>query len=112
MGQIAVVGRAEPGERLQNDPEVQPQVSIRRLKRFQTDAQLQKYLHGIFVSLGVRYVGDSWKKDGKATAAVKNFRKLTDTGNTPGKFFERIAGCKTEEEKIEAFEKGVEVLRR
>jgi hypothetical protein len=97
LGQIAVVGRAEPGERLQNDPKVKPQVSIQRLKRLRTDAQLQKYLHGVFVRLGVRYVGSSWKKDKKAAAAVANFRKLTGGGNTPRKFFEQIAKCKTEE---------------
>lgn len=105
LGQIAVIGRAGPGERLQKDPKIKRLVSIRRLKRFRTDLQLQKYLHGVFVRLGVRYVGSNWKKDGKAAAAVKNFRRLTQDGKSPREFFEQIARCKTEEEKIEALKR-------
>jgi hypothetical protein len=103
LGQIAVVGRAEPGERLQHDPKIKRQVSIRRLKRFRSDADLQKYLHGVFMRLGVRYVGSSWRNDRKAAAGVANFRKLTENG--PKKFFEQIAKCNTEEEKIEALQR-------
>lgn len=104
LGQIAVVGRAEPGERLQHDPKVRRRVSIQRLKRFRTDAQLQSYLHGVFAKLKVRYVGKSWRNDRKAAAAVKNFRRLTDDGNTPRKFFQQIAN-QTEQERIEALKR-------
>jgi hypothetical protein len=102
LGQIAVVGRAEPGERLQHDPKIKRQVSIQTLKKCRSDAKLQKYLHAVFVSLGVRYVGSSWRNDRKAAAGVKNFRRLTEKG--PKKFFEQIANCKTEGEKIEALQ--------
>jgi len=106
LGQIAVVGRAEPGERLQHDPKFKRLVSIKRLKKLRSDAELQKYLHGVFVSLGVRYVGKSWKNDRKAVAAVKNFRKLMAAGG-PKKFFAEVARCKTEEERIEALQRGL-----
>jgi hypothetical protein len=47
----------------------------------------------------VRYVGRNWKSDRKSAAAVKNFRKLT-AGDSPRKFFDRVAKCKSEAEKI------------
>jgi len=103
LGQIAVVGRAEPGERLQHDPKIKRRVSIKRLKRFRSDADMQKHLHRVFVRVGVRYVGSSWRNDRKAAAGVKNFRRLTENG--PKKFFAQIAKCKTEEEKIEALQR-------
>lgn len=104
LGQIAVVGRAEPGERLQHDPKVKRQVSVRKLRGIQSDARLQKYLHGVFLDLGVRYVGNSWKNDRKAAAAVKNFRKLMAAGG-PKKFFQQIEERKTEQERIEALQR-------
>jgi hypothetical protein len=104
LGQIAVVGRAEPGERLQNDPKVKPQVSIQRLKKFRTDAQLQRYLHKVFAGIGVRYAGRNWKKDTKAAAATKNFRKMTKNVNRPREFFGRIAKCETEDQRIETLQ--------
>jgi len=103
LGQIAVVGRAEPGERLQHDPKIKRSVSIERLKRFHSDVRLQQYLHGVFVRLGVRYVGRHWRNDRKAAAGVANFRQLAKDG--PKKFFEQIAKCKTEAEKIEALQR-------
>ena len=106
LSQIVVVGRAEPGIRLEHDPNVKRQVSIKRLKRFQNDGELQKYLHGVFVELGVRFVKRNWKTDAKTIAAVKNFRKLTDR-TKPIQFFEQIAKLKTEEEKIAALQKGL-----
>jgi hypothetical protein len=99
LGQIAVVGRAEPGERLQHDPKIKRQVSINCLRRFQSDAELQKHLHALFVKLRVRYVGSDWKSDRKSAAAVRNFRKLT-VRDTPKKFFDRVAKCRSEDEKI------------
>lgn len=103
LGQIAVVGRAEPGERLQHDPKIKKQVSIRRLKGIRSDAQMRRHLHRVFRNLDVRYVGKSWKKDGKAAAAVRNFRTLTE--NTPRRFFEGIAQQETEQERIEALKR-------
>jgi hypothetical protein len=99
LGQIAVVGRAEPGERLQHDPKIRRKISIKRLKRFQTDTEMQKHLHEVFVSLGVRYVGRNWKTDKKAAAGVKNFRKLMKDGG-PKQFFAKIAKYGTESERI------------
>lgn len=104
LGQVAVVGKAEPGERLQQDPKVKRQVSVRKLRRFQSDAQLQKYLHGVFLDLGVRYVGNSRKNDRKAAAAMKNFRTLMGVGG-PKRFFQRIAERKTEQERIDTLQK-------
>lgn len=101
LGQIAVIGRAEPGERLQHDPKIKRRVSIRRLKRLRSDADLRRYFHSVFVGLGVRYVGSNWRRDAKAAAAMKNFRTLTRNGG-PRKFFEQIEGFKTEGERIEA----------
>lgn len=103
LGQIAVVGRAEPGERLQHDPKIKRQVSIRKLKRFRSDADLQRHLHAVFVKLGVRYVGRNWRTDSKATAATKNCRILTANGE-PRQFFQKIVQGKTEAQRIEALQ--------
>jgi hypothetical protein len=99
LGQIVVIGRAEPGERIQHDPKVKILVSIKRLQRFKTDAELQKYLHRLFVKLGVRYVGSNWRKDGKARAAARNFRKMIKEGG-PKRFFDRIADLEPEEKGL------------
>lgn len=99
LGQIVVVGRAEPGERLQHEPKIGRRVSIKKLSRFRSDTELQKYLHEIFVSLGVRYVGRNWRSDKKAAAGVKNFRKLMKDGG-PKRFFGDIAQYRTESERI------------
>src|SRR5258707_5817450 len=61
LGQVVVIGRAAPGERLQHDRKIAPRVSVKKLKRFQADTELQKYLHELFVELKVRYVGSNWK---------------------------------------------------
>ncbi|MGA7189832.1 MAG: hypothetical protein WBY66_15165 [Candidatus Acidiferrales bacterium] len=106
LGQIAVVGRAAPGERLQQDPEIGRKVSIKKLNKFRNDAELQKYLHRVFVRLGVRYVGRSWNNDKKAAAGTQNFRRLMKAGG-PKRFFERIASCKTEDDRIEVLQRSL-----
>ena len=108
LGQIAVVGRAEPGERLQHDPRIGRKVSIKKLSRFRTDTELQKYLHKVFVSLGVRYVGRNWRNDKKAAAGVKNFRRLMgkDEGG-PKRFFAKIAKYGTESERIKGLQESL-----
>jgi hypothetical protein len=103
LGQIAVVGKAEPGERLQHDPTTKRRVSVARLEKIATDSGLQRYLHDVFKDLGVRYVGNSWRNDRKAAAAVKNFRKLMARGG-PRRFFQQIAELKSEGEKIDALQ--------
>jgi hypothetical protein len=102
LGQVVVIGRAEPGELLQRSRKVGRRVSIKRLKTFRSDAELQKYLHEFLLSIGARYVSKrgGWKKDRKAAAAAQNFRKLMKDGG-PKRFFEQVASCKTEKEKIE-----------
>lgn len=100
--QVVVIGKAEPGERLQHDPKIVSRVSVKKLKGFHNDAALQKYLHKLFVKLKVRYVGSNWKKDWKAAASVRNFRHIMAEGG-PTKFFQKqIADRKTEDERIEA----------
>src|SRR6185369_8883679 len=76
LSQIVVVGRAEPGYRVQHDRRIAGQLTIRKLKALKTEAELRKYLHQIFVRIGVRYAGDSWRTDGKARAGARNFRVL------------------------------------
>ena len=44
-------------------------------------------------------MGSDWKSDRKSAAAVRNFRKLT-VRDTPKKFFDRVAKCRSEDEKI------------
>ncbi len=101
LGQVVVIGRAEPGDRLQHNSKMKNKVSVKRLSRFQTDADLQRYLHELFVKLNVRYVGTDWKKDWKSKASVKNFRILMAAGG-PKQFFQnQIASCKTEEKRID-----------
>jgi hypothetical protein len=73
LSQIVVVGRAEPGHRLQHDPAISRQLSIRRLRTFQRDAELQRHLHDVFVRIGVRYTGKNWRSNKKAAAGTKNF---------------------------------------
>ena len=107
LGEVAAVGRAEPGRRLETNAKVKRKLSIRRLRQFRTDAGLQEYLHGVFEELRVRYVGSSWQGDRKAAAAVKNFRKLTDR-NRPKAFFEQIAKRKTEGERIEVLQNALQ----
>jgi hypothetical protein len=106
LGQIAVVGKAEPGERLQHDPKIGRQISIKRLSKTHSDIALQKYLHKVFVSLGVRYVGRDWRTDKKAAAGVKNFRILTEAGG-PKEFFRKIAKLEAEPDRIEALQKSL-----
>jgi hypothetical protein len=105
--QIAVVGRAEPGERLQHDPKIRGEVSIQKLSRFRSDTELQKHLHTVFVGLGVRYVGRNWRNDKKAAAGVKNFRILMKAGG-PKRFFGNIARYRTEEQRIKALRDSLE----
>jgi hypothetical protein len=102
LGQVVVIGRAEPGDRLHHNSKTKIKVSVKRLSRFQTDAELQKYLHELFVELKVRYVGSNWKKDWKAKASVRNFRILMAAGGPKHFFQKRIASCKTEEKRIDA----------
>jgi len=100
LSQIVVVGKAEPGIELEHNPKVGKKIAIKKLKRFRSEKELQKYLHQVFVKLGVRYVGRDWKSDRKAAAAVRNFRKLEAAGGSK-KFFEDIAGKESEAERIE-----------
>ena len=107
LGQIAVVGRAGPGERLQHDPKIKKLVSIQKLKRLRSNAQLQKYLHDVFVKVKVRFVGRNWKTDKKAKAGMKNFRTVMAAGG-PKEFFQKIDDKKREKERIEALKKSLE----
>jgi hypothetical protein len=103
LSQIVVVGNAAPGERLEREPNLAKQVSIRRLKRRHSDSALQKYLHKFLGRIATRYVSKKekrWKEDKKARAAVCNFRALMKAGG-PKKFFERVAALPTEKERIQ-----------
>src|SRR6476620_6810334 len=93
LSQIVVVGRAEPGYRLQHDRKIASQLTIRKLGVFETEVELRKHLHGIFVAIGVRYAGDSWRTDKKALAGARNFRVLQEAGG-PRRFFQAIASLK------------------
>ncbi len=104
LGQVVVIGRAEPGERLQHDPRIARTVTTRKLKGFRSDVAMRKYLHRVFVELGVRYVGRSWKNDWKAAASVRNFKTLMAEGGPIQFFRKRIASRGTEEERIEALQ--------
>jgi hypothetical protein len=101
LGQVVVIGRAEPGERLQQNSKIRNEISVKKLNGFQRDAELQRYLHKLFVKLQVRYVGSNWKKDWKAKASVRNFRILMAAGGPKQFFQKRIASCKTEKKKID-----------
>jgi hypothetical protein len=107
LGQVVVIGRAEPGERVQHDPKITSKVSLKKLRGFQSDTDLRKHLHELFVKLEVRFShGSDWKNDWKAAACAKNFRKLMKDGG-PKKFFEQVANCKTENDKIDALQKAL-----
>ncbi len=101
--QIVVVGRAQPGYRLQHDRKIGSWVSIRRLSKFRNEAALRKHLHKVFVEIGTRYVGTNWQSDRKAAAGAKNFRILMKAGG-PKKFFEQVAKCKTEASRIDTLQ--------
>jgi hypothetical protein len=106
LSQVVVVGRAEPGHRILNDPTIVRRVSIKKLSTFQSDVERQKYVHKVFVDIGVRYVGRNWRTDKKAAAASKNFRTIMEKGG-PRKFFEEIAKCETEDKRIKALQKSL-----
>jgi hypothetical protein len=106
LSQIVVVGGAEPGHRFQHDPAISRQLSIRKLSEFKHDAELQKHLHHVFVGIGVRYTGSSWRSDKKAVAGTKNFRTLIKAGG-PRKFFERVSNYGTEDERIAALQRSL-----
>jgi hypothetical protein len=106
LGQVVVIGRAAPGERLQHDRKIASKVSVRKLRGFRNGAALQRYLHKLFAKLKVRYVGNNWKKDWKAEASVRNFRTLMAAGG-PSQFFRDVASRKSEEERIEALQKAL-----
>lgn len=104
LGQVVVIGKAEPGERLQHDPKIASKVSLKKLNGFRRDVARQKYLHEQFVKLRVRFsLGSSWENDWKAKASVQNFRVLRDAGG-PKKFFQTIDDCKTEEDRIKTLQ--------
>ena len=105
LGQVAVIGRAEPGERLQHDPKIGRKVSIKKLRSLQSDRLRQEYLHTLFANLDVRFSrGSSLKKDWKAVASVRNFKVLMEKGG-PRKFFQAIESCESEEARIVALKK-------
>jgi hypothetical protein len=94
--QVAVIGRAAPGERLQRDRKV----SVKKLSSFRSTTDLQKYLHKLFSSLEVRFsLGCKWNKDWKATACARNFEVLREMGG-PTKFFCDITKIKSEKQRI------------
>jgi hypothetical protein len=94
--QVCVIGKAKPGERLQHDR----RITVKKLKGFQSDEGLQKYLHKLFAELEVRFSrGSTWKKDWKAEACTHNFRVLDRAGGPTQFFRKHIARCKTEEER-------------
>jgi hypothetical protein len=101
LSQIAVVGRAEPGHRVQHDPLIAEQVSINRLKKLSTEVRIAKHLHDVFVRIGVRFAGKSWQADRKARAAARNFLRLRDAGG-PKCFFSTISKEETEGARIQA----------
>jgi hypothetical protein len=104
LGQVVVIGKAEPGERLQHDSRIAKKVSIGRLRGLGSDTARRKYLHRVFVELKVRYVGGNWKNDWKAAASARNFKTLMAEGGPIQFFRKRIASCGTEEERIEALQ--------
>jgi hypothetical protein len=104
LGQVVVIGRAQPGERLQHDRRIAKTVSIRKLKDLGSDTARRKYLHRVFVELKVRYVGGNWKNDWKAAASARNFKSLMADGGPIQFFRKRIASCETEDERIEALQ--------
>jgi hypothetical protein len=107
LGQVVVIGRAEPGERLQHDPKIAGRVSVRKLGGFQSEAALRRYLHELFAELKVRYVGSNWKNDWKAAASARNFRVLMAAGGPRRFFLKHIASCTTEKERIEALQRAL-----
>jgi hypothetical protein len=68
--------------------------------------KLQKHLHRIFLIIGVRYAGNSWRSDRKALAGAQNFRIIQKAGG-PRRFFGTIAKLKTEKERIAALQGSV-----
>jgi hypothetical protein len=106
LSQIVVVGRAEPGYRLQHDKTISRQLTIRKLKAFKSDVVLQKHLHRIFLSIGVRFAGNSWRSDRKALAGTRNFRIIQQAGG-PSRFFGAIAKLKTEKKRITALQRSL-----
>ena len=81
-------------------------MSIKKLGKFRNNTEMQKYLHKLFVTLGVRYVGRNWRVDKKAAAGVTNFRKLMKEGG-PKQFFQKIAKLETESERIESLQESL-----
>ena len=108
LGQIVVIGRAEPGQLLQHDQRIGRRVSIKKLQRIRGNAALQRYLHEFLLGINARYVSRSggWKKDRKATAAAKNFRILLKAGG-PRKLFKQIAAHKDERQRIDGLQKAL-----
>lgn len=105
LGQVAVIGRAGPGERLQRDPKVAKKLSVKKLSSFKGPAKLQKYLHGQFEKLKIRYsFGSTWRNDWKARASAQNFQILMDAGG-PTQFFKNVANLKKEKDRITELKK-------
>jgi hypothetical protein len=108
LGQVAVIGRAEPGERLQRDPRIARKLSVKKLDSFRSDVALQRYLHTQFAKLKIRFsLGSTWQRDWKAKACARNFRTLMAKGG-PTQYFQHIANFKKEKERIAALDKELE----
>jgi hypothetical protein len=114
LGQVVVIGRAEPGERLQRNPKIGSEVSIKKLNG-KSDAALRKYLHKFFLNkkffpkIHVAYVGrkQGWRNDWKAEASARNFKVLMGAGG-PRQFFQCIANFEKEDERIAALTQRLE----
>jgi hypothetical protein len=107
LAQVVVIGRSDPGKRLQYDPKIARKVSVRKLSGYPSLSVLQKYLHELFAQLGVRFsLGSTWKKDWKAAASARNFKVLMDAGG-PTRFFRGIASFKSENERIAVLQKAL-----
>jgi len=105
LSQIVVVGKAEPGYELEHNRKVGKTVAIKKLKRFRSDKELQKYLHEFLLSIETRFVGrkQGWRNDKKARAGAYNFQVLVEAGG-PKKFFEKVEHLPTESERIKFLE--------
>jgi hypothetical protein len=54
---------------------IRSKISLKKLSHFHSDAELQEYLHELFVKLKVRHGGSNWKKDWPKTKKEKRGKR-------------------------------------
>ncbi len=102
VGQVAVIGRSEPWERLAPRLAEKGITYGRLVSELENSptTEIASRFHRAFSDAGVRYVGRSADGSGKATACARNFRRVRAFGG-PREFVAVVSRIVGDDERIE-----------